>query len=243
VPRFFCLSSNISQERIILDDKEQIHHLRNVLRLRLNDKVSVFDEKGNEYDCLIDKLADKVTLIIKDRRLYSQKEKISITVACAIPKKAKFDDIVDKLTQLGVDRIIPLETERVVVRWDKQKKALQRKRWEKIALSACRQSQRSTLPTIEPIKGIKEALAKTKDYGLRLIPTLSGERRALKEILAKSKADRIIIFIGPEGDFTPEEVDLAVKEGSIPVTLGDFVLRVDTAAVAAVSFIRLHENH
>ncbi len=243
MPRFFCLSSNVLQDKIILDDKEQVHHLRDVLRLKLKDKVSAFDDKGNVYDCLIEKLADKVTLLIKDKRLHSPGEKISITIACAIPKKAKFDDIVDKLTQIGVDKIIPLETRRVVVRWDRQKKALQRKRWEKIALSACRQSQRNILPVIETVKNMEEALSQTKDYGLKLIPTLSGQRRALKEIFAKSRADNILIFIGPEGDFTPEEVKLALKAGCVPVTLGEFVLRVDTAAIAAVSFIRLYENH
>jgi len=237
--RFFCSSQNISGNKIIVSDTNQVHHARVVLRLKVNDEVIVSDGKGNEYVCLIKELLDnKLILKIKERRPSFKREgKIKITVACAIPKKSKMDDIVDKLTQLGVERIIPLETERVVIKLDKSKKISRLERWKKIALNASQQSQRRAITIIEPIKQIREVLSEAGDYDLKLIPTLLGERKSLKEIFAQFNPQNILVLIGPEGDFTPQEVALAVKAGFIPLTLGKLVLRVDTAAIAVVSVL------
>ena len=241
--RFFCPIANITKDKIVIDNKEQIHHLKDVLRLKVKDNLMIFDGRGNEYNCIIEKIANEVTLGIKRKSLPSyKKEGIKITLACAIPKKSKMDDIIDKLTQLGVARIIPLETERVVVKLNKNKKEMRLLRWQKIALNAAQQSQRNTSPVIDPIKNIREVLIKSENYDLKLIPTLTGKRKILKEIFTQIKPKNILVLIGPEGDFSPQEVALAVKAGCIPVTLGDLVLRVDTAAIAVVSFIRLNAN-
>lgn len=241
--RFFVPIKNIEGDRIIILDKAQVHHVKDVLRLKVKDNLIIFDGRGNEYNCIIEKITNEVTLGIKHKSLpSSKKEGIKITLACAIPKKSKMDEIVDKLTQLGVDRIIPLLTERVIVKWDKQKRALQQKRWEKIALCASQQSQRSVLPIIEPIKDIKEVLSESEVFDLKLIPALIGRRKSLKEIFAQFKPQNILVLIGPEGDFTPQEVKLAVEAGCIPLSLGELVLRVDTAALAATSFIRLYAD-
>ncbi len=238
--RLFCPLLQMPKDKIIISDPGQIHHLKNVLRLKVNNEVVVCDGKGNEYISLIQELtAQKITLKIKDTKKAIRQERTKITVACAIPKKSKFDDIVDKLTQLGVDRIIPLLTERVIVKWDSRKKIAQQKRWEKIALYASQQSQRNNLPVIEPIKNIREVLIKSENYDLKLIPTLTDKRKILKEVFIQIKPKNILVLIGPEGDFTDGEVDLAKKYGCIPVSLGDLVLRVDTAAAVVVSYIML----
>jgi 16S rRNA (uracil1498-N3)-methyltransferase len=242
--RFYLPDINIAQNKIIINDKDAAHHIKNVLRLKEKDKICIFDGKGNEYDCAIDKIAGKIVLEIKQRRWFSPKnEQSKIAIACAIPKHSKMDDIVDKLTQLGVDRIIPLETERVVVRLDKQKKVLRQKRWEKIVLNASQQSQRKSMPIIDAIKDIKEVLLHSGGYDLKIMPTLIGERQSLKEVLSGAKPKNILALIGPEGDFTEEEVEMAKKVGFIPVTLGNLVLRVETAAIAVASFIRFYANH
>jgi len=237
--RFFFPFQNISVPKIILRDKKQIHHLR-VLRLKVKDKVVIFDEKNNEYTCLIRDFSNQqVVFEIKEKQTVKI-PKMNITVACAIPKKSKIDEIIDKLTQLGVDRIIPLETQRVMVKLDPKKKQLRLLRWRKIAENASQQSQRNRIPIVEPIQNIKEVLAESSGFNLKLIPTLMGQRRTLKEVLEQGKPKNILILIGPEGDFTPEEIDLAIKAGCIPVTLGELVLRVETAAIAVVSFIKLY---
>lgn len=239
MPRFFVPSQNISKDKIIVLDRKQAHYIKDVLRLKVNDELVIFDEKENEYTCLLEKLKPEVTLYIKKTVLAApNSKKINLTVACAIPKKSNMDDIIDKLTQLGVARIIPLKTKRAIVKLDAKKEQTRLNHWQRIAQSASEQSQRISLPIIETIKGIKEVLTETKEYDLKLIPTLSGERKSLKEILEKVKPKNILVLVGPEGDFSKDEISLAKKSGCIAVSLGKEVLRVETAAVAVASYIK-----
>jgi 16S rRNA (uracil1498-N3)-methyltransferase len=236
--RFYCSSKFITQDKINISDKEQIHYLKDVLRLKTGDAAVIFDENGNEYQASIEKLSlQAIVLQIKKAYQSAEAKRIMVAVACAIPKKSKIDDIIDKLTQLGVDRIIPLLTERVIVKLDKEKKSRRQSRWEKIALAASQQSQRNTIAVIEPVKDFKEVLVESRGYDLKLIPTLAGERKNLKEVLANSHPKNILILIGPEGDFSPQEVSAAVNAGFIPVTFGDLVLRVETACVYIASVL------
>ncbi|MFH1281224.1 MAG: RsmE family RNA methyltransferase, partial [Candidatus Omnitrophota bacterium] len=227
---------------IILNDPAQLHHLRDVLRARPGQRIAVFDCSGNEYLAQVLEFGTSgASLEIKEKRPPNDLD-IQITVACAIPKKVKMDDIIDKLTQLGVDCIIPLQTERVIVKLDKQKKLQRFQRWEKIALSAVKQSQRSKLAVIKPITDFKELISQAQDFDLKLIPTLEAERKTLKNIFNQTAQPfkKIMVLIGPEGDFTLAEIFLAKAAGFLPVTLGKQVLRVDTAALAVVSFIKLN---
>ena len=239
--RFFSPDKNISAGRIIINDRNHVHHIRDVLRLKAGDKAIVFDESGNEYDCVIEKAQDTVSLQIKSRRSPSPKENtVKLTIACAIPKKSNMSDIIDKLTQLGADRIIPLKTKRVIVKLDKHKEVSLHERWKRIVFSASQQSQRNTLAAVDPVTDIKKVISGSADFDLKLIPTLLGRRKSLKETIINAKHKNILVLIGPEGDFSDEEVELAKKNGFIPISLGDLVLRVETAAVAVASFIRLY---
>lgn len=242
--KFFSPASGISADKIIINDREQVHHIKNVLKLKAGEKVAVFDESENEYNCVICELKDKVCLNIEKKTpADNSKEKAKLTIACAIPKKAKIDDIIDKLVQLGVSRIIPLMTERVVVKLDRHKETLRYERWKKIALSAVKQCKRNSLVIVEPVKDFKDLIKESREFDLKLIPYLLGKRQSIKEVLSGSRASNILVLIGPEGDFSAREVSLAIEAGFIPVTLGDLVLRVDTAAIAAASFIRLYAHH
>lgn len=242
--RFFVSPKDILDDKIIISKTDEAHHLKDVLRLKVGDEVMVSDREGREYLTVIDNfLPQGVILKIKKRYESMLKKKFQVTLACALPKKSNMDDIVDKLTQLGVDKIVPLETERVVVKWDAKKKKLHKLRWEKIALNGSKQCQRGIPPVIEPVTQIKKFLSHLEGFDLKLIPTLGGERKTLKEIFTGSKPKNILVLIGPEGDFTAEEVSLAKEEGCIPVSLGELVLRVETAAIAVASFIGLNENH
>lgn len=235
----FYTAEEIDKDTVSIADTEQLHHLRDVLRLRVRDEVAVFDTAGNEYACIITGLTRKEAVLAIKARKRAQKEKVKITVACALPKNARMDEIVDSLTQLGVASIIPMETERVIIRLDGRKKEARLRRWRRIALSAARQSQRNRLPQVEPVMDMASVVARSPDFDLRLITTLCGARKPLKAVLAGSEPGRILVLIGPEGDFTADEVALAEKAGFIPVSLGDTVLRVATAAVAVVSYLRL----
>jgi 16S rRNA (uracil1498-N3)-methyltransferase len=234
----FYVARGINGDKIFIFDAGQIHHLKDVLRLKVEDEVVTFDDSGNEYTCSITALSKWQAVLTIKAMKSAETKKTKITVACAIPKKG-MDEIVDNLTQLGVDAIMPVETERVIVRLDDSQKEARLRRWRMIARSAAQQSQRSSLPLIEPVKPLESVVAHSGDFDLKLIPALVGERRPVKEVLAESKPGQILVLIGPEGDFTPGEIALAKNAGFIPVSLGDSVLRVGMAAVAVVSYIRL----
>jgi len=241
--RFLCKRTNISSSDAVINDKQQVHHIKDVLKLKAGEKVVIFDGQGSEYNCTIINIAENVNLKIKSKVSPRQDKQFKLTVACAIPKKAKIDDIIDKLVQLGVYRFIPLKTERVIVKLDKPKEALRLERWNKIALSAAKQSQRNTLLVMDPVRTLDELIAKSDEFDLKLIPCLTGERRSLKKVLVTHvNYSNVIVLIGPEGDFSPSEVNMARRGGFLPVSLGSLILRVDTAAIAAASFIKLYEN-
>ena len=244
--RFFCPPEDIKQDYIYIKDREVIHHIKNVLRMNTKDKIIIFSNTGSEYEGLISDIKQKLisVRIQKTNPTPIEDNKLMLTIACAVPKKAKLDNIIDKLTQLGVYRIIPLVTEHTVVRWDKEEKENRLKRWQKIAVCAAQQSQRNIPPIIEPLQDLQDLLSdKSYDFDLKLIPTLAAESKSLKEVLLATRHKNIIAIIGPEGDFSPDEIKLAQKANFIAVSLGNLVLRVDTAALAVASFIRLYENH
>ncbi len=230
--------------RIILNDSGQVHHLKNVLRIKPSERVVVFDGSGTEYITVVEDIrADAVKLAVKDKKRSPGPAGMSLTIACAMPKNAKMDDIVDKLTQLGVECIIPLETDRVVVLLSKDKKTDRLKRWNKIVLSALKQSRRGVFTRVLPVTSFKEMISSSNNFDLKLMPTLEGDRKGIKDVLegAGKSSRTALVLIGPEGDFSPGEVLLAKKAGFIPVSLGPHVLRVDTAAIAVASFIKLNE--
>ncbi|MBI2829682.1 MAG: 16S rRNA (uracil(1498)-N(3))-methyltransferase [Chloroflexi bacterium] len=237
--RRFNVSQKIIRNRIVVSDAKLVHHLKDVLRLQTSDVVTVFDDSGYEYDCIITEM-DKSSAVLNVRaRKPVESTAVKISVACAIPKGDKMDDIVDSLTQLGVDTVVPLETERVIVRLSEKKKDERLERWRRIARSAAQQSQRGSLPDIEPITSLGSLLTRAEEFDLKLIPTLAGDCEPIKDVIVRSKSRDILVLVGPEGDFTPQEIEQAKEAGFIPISLGHNVLRVGTAAIAIVSYLRL----
>ncbi|MFH1457904.1 MAG: RsmE family RNA methyltransferase [Candidatus Omnitrophota bacterium] len=238
--RFFSEIVEVSQGRITLSDKDTVHHIRDVLRLQKNDGLIVFDKTGHEYIGEIEKLSERhIILRVKEKKGGRLQKTFSLTFACAIPKNSRMDDIIDKLTQLGVDRMIPCKTKHTVVAFDRQKAIARHERWNKIGRSASEQSKRNTVPVIDPVKDFRELICEAKNFDLKLIPTLRGRRVRLKDALRAKPPKNMLVVIGPEGDFSEEEVRLARAAGFIPVSLGERVLRVETAAVAVASYIKL----
>lgn len=214
--------------------------MKDVLRLKCNDEVIILDGQGSEFFCRINQLEKKCALldIIEERSLKGGRIVSKLTVACAVPKKSKIDFIVEKLTEIGVDRIILLKTERTEINWKDHSKKIEK--LNKTAEAALKQSGNLFVPKIEFLK-FKDLLAlkKKEDFDLALIPNLSAGARSLKEILGIKSSNNILIAIGPEGDFSGTEISLAKEAGFISVSLGRAVLKVDTAAIVAASFIKL----
>lgn len=239
--RIYCPPENITQNRIVILDREQIHHLTDVLRLKREDVVSVFDGKSKEYECLIQKIAkDKVELaILRIKKPFLERD-LTIGLACAIPKNVKMDYIIEKTTELGVDTIIPLITKRTVVELSPDKAASKLRRWQAITREASKQCGRIKLPEIKPVIKFEEAVKYIKEYDLAIIPNLQEKTRYIYDVLSKFKGKSVIAFIGPEGDFSEDEIALAKSNGCVTVSLGGLTLRVDTAAISVVSFLHLN---
>ena len=219
----------------------EIHHLKNVLRLKKGDKIVAFNGEGKEADGIIQSLnAGNIQVNILAVRT-DPIQTLSIILACAVPKKAKFETIIEKCTELGVDHIIPLKTERTEIRLEEARLEQKLRRYRTIAINAAKQSQRKSLPAIHPFLTLQSVLREfLNSETLTFIFCLDGNRRPLKEAVKAKKSyhKRILLLIGPEGDFTRREIDAACLAGSLAVSLGENVLKVDTAAMAVTAIIR-----
>lgn len=243
--RFYVPKKNISLGQMTIDESSDVHHLVHVLRLKTGDKVCVSDGEGVNYETRVASLLrEKVILQIEAKASPKAKnqKKIHISLGIAIPKNARFEEIVDKLTQLGIDVIIPLFTERTLVRkeiFDKR-----RDRIFRVMFSAAKQSGVSVLPELKEGVDFLAFLKSLSTYDVCLLPNLAQQDLSLKKAVSilkvRGKTVRILVLIGPEGDFTKREIDLALKAGCQAVSLGESVLRVDTAALAVASFLKLN---
>ena len=222
----------------------EAHHAVHVLRPKEGDSVNVFDGRGHEAQCAVCGIAaDSVQL-----KLLTQSNALPlpcrISLAQAVPKK-NMDLILQKATELGVSAILPLISERTIVQLDEQD-TKKLGRWQAICLDACKQSGNNWLPELHPPQKAREFFAsldsQPRAFDLKLIASLQPDSRPLKKILAEnarvSPASSVLIMIGPEGDFTPAEINLAKSAGCLPLSLGPLVLRTETAALYALSILR-----
>lgn len=241
--RIYCPPETITKNKITIFDKEQIHHLVNVMRLNVGDGLYVFDGQSREYECVIDKIAkDKVALTIRGVKKISEDKSLHIALACAIPKKAKIDFIIEKATELGVERILPLQTERTMVKISPEGAQGKLRRWQAVSREAAQQCGRITLPVIESVTPFRDAVSKIKEYDLAVIANLGVDNQDIREVISNFKGRSVIVFIGPEGDFSESEIRLAKASGCRGVSLGDLTLKVDTAAIAVAVFLRLFRS-
>lgn len=218
---------------------EEAHHILDVMRLKKADRIQAFDGKGALYQGrILDTAYKKVKLKIERVQQDLQVPNLEITLVQALPKKNKMDYIIEKCTELGVDSIIPIQTGRTIVKLYRTKEAIRKRRWLKIAQEAAKQSGRTTIPQVKNLTPWPDVLSILGDFDLKLLLCLSEETRKIKDVLRpQNKPRRIILFIGPEGDFTPDEIRQACACGCLAVSLGANVLKSDTAAVTALAMI------
>lgn len=238
--RFYCPNTDFSPTKISIINPAEIHHLRHVLRLSPGEKIGIFNGQGEEITGSIESVsAMEVRVAVLERRIKGRTD-IFITLACAVPKKAKFEWIIEKCTELGVDEIIPMRTARTEVVLNKERMERKNSRYQSVAVNAAKQSARTTVPIVHAQRPFKDVLAMFAGPSLKIIFALYGQRQVLREVLSGAKnPGRIVYLVGPEGDFTSQEVEAACSAGFLPVTLGQTTLKVDTAAITAVGFSRL----
>lgn len=241
--KFYILPQFIKSNKIYLSGKE-VHYIRNVLRYGDKDQILFFDNSGKEYLSQIETISpQKLVAAVVEIRNHPSVRNMEITLAQALPKLNKFDWVVQKATELGVGKIIPLKSQRSLVNLDSAKEEKKKQRWQKITQEACQQCGRGDIPQIESPQPLKSVLDSVKDYNLSLFFSLGSQSKPLKEVLKSyNHPKKILIFIGPEGDFSPEEISWA-KERDIPLaSLGDLVLKAETAAITVLSILNYEYN-
>lgn len=229
------------QDSIKITGKD-VNHIRNVLRMKPSEEVSVTDEDGVEYHCSIQKLEeDAVWLDVLGKTGNNYELPAKITLFQGLPKGDKMEWIIQKAVELGIHEIVPMETRRCIIKLDDRKKEAKQKRWNAIAQSAAEQSKRSLIPKVHPIVCYKEALSLAGKLDLACIPYEQAKgMHTLKTFLGRLKPGIMAGFlIGPEGGFEEEEISLALEQGIQTVSLGKRVLRAETAGMALLSVMML----
>jgi len=237
--RFYVSSKNIKNNVILIDGNEA-HHVVDVMRLKENDNVVVFDGTGKEYNCKIGQINKKSKEVLLDISSVIEKKKeknVQVFLGQAIPKKDKMNKIVEKSTELGVFSIIPLITERTNIVSNNvylEKKCV---KWNKISIQASKQCARFKVPIVEKVKKFSDIVKDFSLYDMVLMACLVKNNVSINYALSGFKKGKILILIGPEGDFSKKEINLALKNNCKLVDLGERVLKSDTAALYMLSIL------
>lgn len=223
----------IKNKDMLLEESD-IRHIKKVMRMNINDKIEVV-YNNKLHICEITSL-EPFNIKVIEKLDEDKKTKIELTVAVALVKEQKMDLILQKLTELGVSRIIPVSMERSIVKLDKERFNKKKVRWESICKEASEQSKRTNIPIIEDIKSIKE-LTK-EDADLKLVASTKEKEKLLNYYLQSIEdCAKIIMVIGPEGGISDKEEDILVSNGYNRVSFGNLIFRVETATIYVASII------
>lgn len=240
--RFHVAPSAAGGPVVTLPEAEA-HHAARVLRLQPGDRATVLDGAGRQLDCEVRTVTKhEVTLAVRERVLVPPLP-YQLTLLAAIPKGRLMDDIVEKATELGVARIVPVLTERTVSHLDTDSAAAKVAKWQHTAVEAIKQCGSAWLPRVETPVTLPHFLGCGEVFDLMLVASLHTGARLPREIIGQQRATRgrapvtVAVWIGPEGDFTPAELDALAAAGAQPMTLGPLVLRCATAAIAALAVV------
>jgi 16S rRNA (uracil1498-N3)-methyltransferase len=258
--RFYLPPERCTTDALQLDEREA-HHAVHVLRVKRGEPVMVLDGAGHEFQCEIAVCSrNSVSLAVKHKGFVPPLP-CHISLLQAVPKGKIIESIVQKAVELGARRIVPLLTERVVTHLDDKEKTIKREKWQLVAIEAIKQCGAAWLPKIEtpvtiaefisrkPETGSESALGSSpSDFDLSLIGSLQTDRRHPRECFQEFQAKHgrlpqsVGIWIGPEGDFTLDELKAIQASGAQPISLGRLVLRVETAAIYCLSILNYELN-
>ncbi len=236
--QFFVKSADLLTSRIT---GSEANHIKNVLRQKAGDIITLFDDSGYQYLAEIKLLEEKsVHYKIIDRFITKLESPFKITLAQAYLKEKKMDFLIRPITELGVFEWIPFIAERSIARPDAKRLKVKAKRWVKISKESQKQCKRGFAPIIN-LKYLKfsHIIQLGKKYDLKII-FWENELNPLskKEIYKNKKPENALIVIGPEGGFTKNEIDLAIKENFFTAAIGPRILKAETATIAACTMIQ-----
>jgi 16S rRNA (uracil1498-N3)-methyltransferase len=231
--RFYLPTIRLEGNRLHITDPRIVFQATRVLRMKPGSQFSVFDDKGGEFEVAVQSLNPKAIVVEKGAEIHRATEpKLKVVLYQAVPKKQDlFELVLQKATELGVSEIVPLITKRTerqhMGKWDRMKT---------IIVEATEQSNRTHVPELQQPIEFEKAIGQSNCC----IAYESGKETPLFKILTEiRKADTVRLFIGPEGGFAPEEIEMALKKGAKTFGLGQTILRTETAAITAVSLVLL----
>lgn len=236
--RFFIKQEDIYNNEIIIES-EDVQHISRVLRLKEGDKIVLCDQRGTDYNVTIESITKHtINTTIIDKVPSKGEPSIEVVLYQGIPKSTKMDLIIQKCTEMGITRIVPVFTTRTIVKLESEKdEAKKVSRWTKIAEEAAKQSARGIVPQIDMPMNLEQALKDSKELDIVLMP-YELERDMCVKASLQGKANKSVgFFIGPEGGFDTLEIDKAKQSGVVPVTLGNRIMRTETAGFAMLTCI------
>ncbi|MBI4597254.1 MAG: 16S rRNA (uracil(1498)-N(3))-methyltransferase [Candidatus Omnitrophica bacterium] len=248
--RVFVPPEDIKGSTITIANPKDVHHLVRVLRLRAGDGLECFDGSGAIYDGVIDQCASGQVRVAVRRHRQVPAQQRRIALAMALLPADRFDWAIQKATELGAAQIIPLVTERTIIRLTKEQGQRKVGRWQAISREAAQQCGQAVLPIIESPQRFAELTQRFHEFSRVLLPTLGPGTIPLREVLSSLNPQppapspqptlalsSMLVCIGPEGDFTPQEVRHASAAGAVAVSLGRAVLRSETAAISVLAVL------
>ena len=240
--RFYISPQNWNPRALALAGAEA-HHARDVLRMKVGEKLVLFNGQGREITAEIINLGDAITL----RKLHEAETpplQCRIVLGQAIPKGKNMDLIVQKAVEIGAAEIAPIISDRTIVQVDSESAAQKQTKWQQIAIEAAKQCGQNWLPHVHTPRKLGEFFSMVEvSFDLRLIGSLQPDAQHLKKVLGNYLSEHhdrprsVLMLVGPEGDFTPAELALARRHGCQPITLGPIILRVETAAIYCLSVL------
>lgn len=240
--RFYLPPAQCQAPELKLTGREA-HHALNVLRVRRGERVVVLDGAGGEWLCEVRAPGrDELKLVVLQRNTMPPLP-CRLTLLQAIPKGKIIETIIQKAAELGAARIVPLLSERVVAQLDEESAESKAEKWRQTAVEAIKQCGSTWLPQVDPSLTPRAFLARGEKFDLALIASLQSDSRHPREYVESFYADHgrlpksVCIWVGPEGDFTPAEMNAARSAGALPITLGRLVLRSETAATYCLAVL------
>jgi 16S rRNA (uracil1498-N3)-methyltransferase len=239
--RFYLSPEETRGTECVLPEREA-RHAAQVLRLRAGDKAIVLNGAGDELDCeVVEVTKVNVRLVVRGRKTWDALPH-EITLFQAVPKGHLFESIVQKATELGIRRVVPLLTSRVATRLEPDDRGRKREKWRQVAIESIKQCGSPWLPEIELPRELADTLGDLPSFHLSLLASLRPNSRNPKMVFHSVEKFpgaplQCAIWVGPEGDFSSEECHAIERSGAVPITLGNLVLRCETAAVYCMSVV------